>query len=71
MDDFYELGSMGVRGPAAHDIPGQLTSLDDELRTCQVIAPGYRCPSNALLDEVLALSGEDFLFIRRRTSPAG
>jgi len=63
MDDFYALGPMGFRGPAAHDIPGQLTSLDEELRTCQVIAPGYRCPSNELLGAVLALTGEDFLFI--------
>jgi 2-isopropylmalate synthase len=63
MDDFYALGPMGFRGPAAHHVPGQLTSLDDEIRTTQVIAPGYRCPSNALLEEILALTGEDFLFI--------
>ena len=63
MDDFYALGPMGFRGPAAHHVPGHLTSLDEELRTTQVIGPGYRCPSNALLDEILTRVGEDFLFI--------
>ena len=63
MDDFYDLGPMGFRGPAAHHVPGHLTSLDEELRTTQVIGPGYRCPSNELLDEILTLLGEDFLFI--------
>ena len=63
MDDFYALGPMGFRGPAAHHVPGHLTSLDDELRTTQVIGPGYRCPSNELLDEILTRVGEDFLFI--------
>ena len=29
----------------------------------QVIGPGYRCPSNELLDDILARVGEDFLFI--------
>ena len=63
MDDFYALGPMGFRGPAAHHVPGHLTSLDDELRTTQVIGPGYRCPSNELLGEILTRIGEDFLFI--------
>jgi tRNA A37 threonylcarbamoyladenosine synthetase subunit TsaC/SUA5/YrdC len=63
MDDFYALGPMGFRGPAAHDVPGHLTSLDDELRTTQLIGPGYRCPSNELLDDILTRVGEDFLFI--------
>jgi 2-isopropylmalate synthase len=63
MDDFYELGPMGFRGPAAHHVPGHLTSLDEELRTTQVIGPGYRCPSNELLDGILTRVGEDFLFI--------
>jgi LeuA allosteric (dimerisation) domain len=49
MDDFYALGPMGFRGPAALGIPGQLTSLDAETRTTQLIAPGDRCPSNDLL----------------------
>jgi hypothetical protein len=63
MDDFYALGPMGFRGPAAHHVPGHLTSLDDELRTTQIIGPGYRCLSNDLLDDVLTRTGEDFLFI--------
>jgi 2-isopropylmalate synthase len=63
MDDFYALGPMGFRGPAAHHVPGHLTSLDDELRTTQIIGPGYRCPSNQLLEDILTRVGEDFLFI--------
>ncbi|HUQ22010.1 MAG TPA: citramalate synthase [Gaiellaceae bacterium] len=63
MDDFYGLGPMGFRGPAAHHVPGHLTSLDDELRTTQIIGPGYRCASNELVEEILARTGEDFLFI--------
>jgi 2-isopropylmalate synthase len=63
MDDFYALGPMGFRGPAALGIPGQLTSLDAETRTTQLIGPGHRCPSNELLDEILARVDEDFLFI--------
>jgi 2-isopropylmalate synthase len=63
VDDFYELGPMGFRGPAAAAVPGQLTSLDAEIRTTQLIAPGYRCPSNELLAEILPLAGEAFLFI--------
>jgi 2-isopropylmalate synthase len=63
MDDFFAIGPMGFRGPAAALVPGHLTSLDGETRTTQVIAPGYRCPSNALLEEILGLVDEDFLFI--------
>jgi 2-isopropylmalate synthase len=63
MDDFYALGPMGFRGPAAAGVPAHLTSLDADLRTTQLIAPGQRCPSNALLDDILGLVGEDFLFI--------
>jgi 2-isopropylmalate synthase len=63
MDDFFTLGPMGFRGPAAHGVPGQLTSLDAGIRTTQVIAPGYRCPSNELIEDVLRRIGEEFLFI--------
>ena len=62
MDDFYALGPMGLRGPAAHHVPGHLTSLDDELRTTQVIGPGTdarrtRCSTRSYVGR------EDFLFI--------
>jgi tRNA A37 threonylcarbamoyladenosine synthetase subunit TsaC/SUA5/YrdC len=63
MDDFFTLGPMGFRGPTAYGVPDHLTSLDAGIRTTQVIAPGYRCPSNGLLDDVLGLIGCDFLFI--------
>jgi 2-isopropylmalate synthase len=63
MDDFFALGPMGFRGPAAPGIPGQLTSLDFETRTTQLIGPGHRCPSNDLLADTLGLVDEDYLFI--------
>jgi 2-isopropylmalate synthase len=71
MDDFFELGPMGFRGPAAPFIPGHCSSLDAETRTTQVIAPGYRCPSNALLDETLGLIEDDFLFITSANVSSG
>jgi tRNA A37 threonylcarbamoyladenosine synthetase subunit TsaC/SUA5/YrdC len=71
MDAFYELGPMGFRGPAAHSIPAHLTSLDAELRTTQLIAPGYRCPSNELLDDVLARAGVNLLFITSANVSSG
>jgi tRNA A37 threonylcarbamoyladenosine synthetase subunit TsaC/SUA5/YrdC len=63
MDDFFELGPMGFRGPAVRAIPDHLSSLDATIRTTQIIAPGYRCPSNAMLDSMLAALEEDYLFI--------
>ena len=71
MDDFFELGPMGFRGPAAPIIPGHCSSLDAETRTTQVIAPGYRCPSNALLEEILGLVEDDFLFITSANVSSG
>lgn len=63
IDDFYALGPMGFRGPAATGIPDHLTSLEDGVWTTQIIAPGYRCPCNELIAEVLDLIGEDYVFI--------
>ena len=71
MDDLYDLGPMGFRGPAAPLIPGHLTSLDAQTRTTQVIAPGHRCPSNALLAEILELVEDDFLFITSANVSSG
>ena len=71
MDDFFELGPMGFRGPAAPIIPGHCSSLDGETRTTQVIAPGYRCESNKLLDEILGLIEDDFLFITSANVSSG
>jgi tRNA A37 threonylcarbamoyladenosine synthetase subunit TsaC/SUA5/YrdC len=63
IDDFYERGPMGFRGPAAPGIPDQVASVDDGIRTTQIIAPGYRCPSNELVGAVLDEIEEDYLFI--------
>ena len=71
MDDFFAVGPMGFRGPAAPIIPGHCSSLDNETRTTQVIAPGYRCPSNELLDEILGLVEDEFLFITSANVSSG
>jgi tRNA A37 threonylcarbamoyladenosine synthetase subunit TsaC/SUA5/YrdC len=63
VDDFYELGPMGFRGPAVDSIPDHLASVEDGVRTVQLIAPGYACPSNRLVDEILARTGLELLFI--------
>jgi tRNA A37 threonylcarbamoyladenosine synthetase subunit TsaC/SUA5/YrdC len=63
IDDFYSRGPMGFRGPAADGIPDQVASVDGGVRTTQIIAPGYRCPSNELIGRILDAIGEDYLFI--------
>jgi hypothetical protein len=63
IDDLYSRGPMGFRGPAAEGIPDQVTSVDGGVVTTQIIAPGYRCPSNDLLSSVLDDVDEDYLFI--------
>jgi tRNA A37 threonylcarbamoyladenosine synthetase subunit TsaC/SUA5/YrdC len=63
VDDFYALGPMGFRGPAVDDVPDHLVSEDEGVRTVQLIAPGYACPSNELVDETLARTHLEYLFI--------
>ena len=71
MDDFYELGPMGFRGPAEAGLPDHMTSLDGDVRTTQQIGPGYRCPSNELLADILARAGLDYLFITSANVSSG
>jgi tRNA A37 threonylcarbamoyladenosine synthetase subunit TsaC/SUA5/YrdC len=71
LDDFYELGPMGFRGPAQASIPSQVATLDGETRTTQLIAPGYRCPSNELLADVLERAGVEYLFITSANVSSG
>jgi 2-isopropylmalate synthase len=71
MDELFALGPMGFRGPARAAIPAHLSSLDCEIRTTQLIAPGERCPSNELLDDVLGRAGLDFLFITSANVSSG
>jgi hypothetical protein len=63
MDTFYRMGPFGFRGPAAAQMPDHLTSPDGNVCTTQVIAPGYRCRSNAFLERSLFLTHEEFLYI--------
>jgi hypothetical protein len=63
MADLHALGPIGFRGPAAPHVPHHLTVMDGGIRTVQVISPGDACPSNALVADVLDLTGEDILSI--------
>jgi hypothetical protein len=59
MADLHALGPIGFRGPGRGWVPEHLTSNG----TVQLISPGDRCPSNALVGDVLDLIGEDILYI--------
>ena len=63
MTEFHALGPIGFRGPAASRVPDHLAVVDGGMRTAQHISPGVRCRSNALVREILDLTGEDHLFI--------
>jgi tRNA A37 threonylcarbamoyladenosine synthetase subunit TsaC/SUA5/YrdC len=63
MSDLQMLGPIGFRGPAAGHIPDHLTVTEAGVRTVQLISPGDRCPSNALIGDVLDLVGEEILYI--------
>ncbi len=63
IDTFYGIGPFGFRGPAAPHIPDHLTQVQDGVRTVQVIAPGYPCPSNAFLARCLDAAGTDLLYV--------
>jgi tRNA A37 threonylcarbamoyladenosine synthetase subunit TsaC/SUA5/YrdC len=63
MADFQALGPIGFRGPAAVGVPEHLTVTENGIRTVQHISPGVRCRSNALMREILELTGDDLLFI--------
>jgi tRNA A37 threonylcarbamoyladenosine synthetase subunit TsaC/SUA5/YrdC len=68
MADFQALGPIGFRGPAAATVPDHLTVTDGMVRTVQHISPGVRCRSNALVREVLDITGGDLLFITSANS---
>jgi tRNA A37 threonylcarbamoyladenosine synthetase subunit TsaC/SUA5/YrdC len=68
MADFQSLGPIGFRGPAAAGVPEHLTVTDGGLRTVQHISPGVRCRSNALVREVLDITGDHFLFVTSANS---
>jgi tRNA A37 threonylcarbamoyladenosine synthetase subunit TsaC/SUA5/YrdC len=63
MSDLHALGPIGFRGPAAAHIPDHLTQRDGETRTVQLISPGDKCPSNALIAEILERTSDEILYI--------
>jgi tRNA A37 threonylcarbamoyladenosine synthetase subunit TsaC/SUA5/YrdC len=64
IDAFYDLGPFGFRGPAADHIPDHLASIaENGIRTTQLIASGYDCPSNRFLQQALTQLEENYLFI--------
>jgi hypothetical protein len=63
IDRLFSLGPFGFRGPAAAHVPDHLTAYDADIRTTQVIAPGYACPSNTVIHRAMELLGVEFLYI--------
>jgi hypothetical protein len=63
MDQLLELGPFGFRGPAAPHVWEHLSSVQDGVRTTQIISPGYACYSNRFIARALDLIGEDFLYV--------
>ena len=63
MDALFAVGPFGFRGPAAPEVPEHLTQPEGWVRTAQVIAPGYACPSNELLAACLSAADADLLYI--------
>ena len=63
MDRLFGIGPFGFRGPAAASMPEHLTAFDGDIRTTQVIAPGYACRSNALLYRATYLLKSEYLYI--------
>jgi hypothetical protein len=63
MECLWSLGPFGFRGPAADHIPAHLSQESAGVRTTQVIAPGYGCPSNAFVGRCLRLVAADFLYV--------
>lgn len=66
IDDLYQLGPFGFRGPAGKKIPKHLRYTEDGVSVVQLITPGYRCPSNRLVEAILKIARIQFLFA---TSP--
>lgn len=63
IDALYAEGPFGFRGPAASHMQGHLTFPDAGVRTTQVIAPGYRCPSNRLIEVAMGRRPERYLYV--------
>lgn len=63
VDAFYSRGPFGFRAPAAASVPAHLCEADNGVLTAQVIAPGYRCPSNAFLAAAERACDGDLLYI--------
>jgi hypothetical protein len=63
IDRLFNVGPFGFRGPAADHIPDHLAAYDGDIRTTQVIAPGYACRSNRLLARAVDLLGVEYLYI--------
>src|SRR5918994_266287 len=59
------LSPTSTRSPpaATPTVPPHLTSPQGGVRTAQVIAPGYACPSNAFLTLARAACGDDLRYI--------
>lgn len=66
IDELGELGPFGFRGPATNKIPKHLSRVEDGINTVQIIMPGWKCPSNNLIEKILKTIKKKFLYA---TSP--
>jgi hypothetical protein len=62
MDALWSLGPFGFRGPAAEHIPDHLSHREGDMRTVQVVLPGFRCPSNDFVARALKVAQLEFVF---------
>ncbi|MET9951535.1 hypothetical protein ABZ135_08285 [Streptomyces sp. NPDC006339] len=62
MEELYELGPIGLLGPAADRLPAHVTCERDGVTAVQAVSPGRHCPSNDFLSAALDRTGAEFLF---------
>jgi len=63
MEAFLNRGPIGLRGPAASDLPRHMCGQDGDMRTAQTIVPGYKCPSNKLVARAIEQLPERYVYI--------
>lgn len=71
IDTLLAQGPFGFRGPASQRMPAHLTSVAAGVRTARLIAPGYRCASNRLIEATLAVTGDRLLAVAATCAHAG
>lgn len=63
VNELYQKGPFGFRGPAMDGMHSLVVSTDEGVITTQIIAPGYKCLSNGLVQRILELTEQPYIFI--------